>query len=314
MLATLSAYLGHVAPADTYWYLSAVPELMELAASQPRRCGSEVRDERARAYAAGVLHRPADQPASASPNTIAAYRTLPAAARVRARPAGSPPTSLTSPTSTRRSSAAFLDHLERDAATAPGTRNMRLAAIHSLFAYLRCITPSMRRSSSASWRSRRSGPAHLVTYLMEDEVDALLAAPDRPRWTGRRDHALIAARHPDRAADLRARRPQLRRHHARPRRHVRCQGKGRKQPAVPLTSPDQACCGAGSPSEAGTRPTRCSRPAPAGASAATPSRYGSAPTPPLPHSDAPRCPAKGPPHILRHSCAMRCCKQASTRP
>jgi integrase len=33
-LATLSNYLGHVAPSDTYWYLSAVPELMELAASR----------------------------------------------------------------------------------------------------------------------------------------------------------------------------------------------------------------------------------------------------------------------------------------
>jgi integrase/recombinase XerD len=28
----LSIYLGHIAPADTYWYLSAVPELMGLAA------------------------------------------------------------------------------------------------------------------------------------------------------------------------------------------------------------------------------------------------------------------------------------------
>jgi integrase len=33
-LATLSGYLGHVAPSDTYWYLSAVPELMTLAASR----------------------------------------------------------------------------------------------------------------------------------------------------------------------------------------------------------------------------------------------------------------------------------------
>jgi integrase/recombinase XerD len=33
-LPTLSSYLGHVAPSDTYWYLSAVPELMELAASR----------------------------------------------------------------------------------------------------------------------------------------------------------------------------------------------------------------------------------------------------------------------------------------
>ena len=31
----------------------------------------------------------------------------------------------------------------------------------------------------------------IVTYLTADEVDALLAAPDRARWIGRRDHALI---------------------------------------------------------------------------------------------------------------------------
>jgi integrase len=33
-IAILSAYLGHVSPADTYWYLSASPELMALAAER----------------------------------------------------------------------------------------------------------------------------------------------------------------------------------------------------------------------------------------------------------------------------------------
>ncbi|MBK5223190.1 MAG: tyrosine-type recombinase/integrase [Acidimicrobiia bacterium] len=33
-IATLSTYLGHIAPADTYWYLSASPELMGLAAER----------------------------------------------------------------------------------------------------------------------------------------------------------------------------------------------------------------------------------------------------------------------------------------
>jgi integrase/recombinase XerD len=33
-MPTLSAYLGHVNPAGTYWYLSAVPELMQLAAQR----------------------------------------------------------------------------------------------------------------------------------------------------------------------------------------------------------------------------------------------------------------------------------------
>jgi integrase len=33
-MAALSTYLGHVNPAGTYWYLSAAPELMELAAAR----------------------------------------------------------------------------------------------------------------------------------------------------------------------------------------------------------------------------------------------------------------------------------------
>jgi integrase/recombinase XerD len=33
-IASLSTYLGHVSPAGTYWYLSASPELMELAAQR----------------------------------------------------------------------------------------------------------------------------------------------------------------------------------------------------------------------------------------------------------------------------------------
>jgi integrase/recombinase XerD len=33
-IATLSTYLGHISPADTYWYFSASPELMALAADR----------------------------------------------------------------------------------------------------------------------------------------------------------------------------------------------------------------------------------------------------------------------------------------
>ena len=33
-MVVLSTYLGHVSPADTYWYLSASPELMTLAAER----------------------------------------------------------------------------------------------------------------------------------------------------------------------------------------------------------------------------------------------------------------------------------------
>jgi integrase len=34
MLPVLSTYLGHVEPKNTYWYLSATPELMHLAAAR----------------------------------------------------------------------------------------------------------------------------------------------------------------------------------------------------------------------------------------------------------------------------------------
>jgi integrase len=40
-MPVLSAYLGHVSPAGTYWYLTAVPELMELAAARLTRAGSQ---------------------------------------------------------------------------------------------------------------------------------------------------------------------------------------------------------------------------------------------------------------------------------
>jgi integrase len=33
-IPVLSTYLGHISPADTYWYLSASPELMALAADR----------------------------------------------------------------------------------------------------------------------------------------------------------------------------------------------------------------------------------------------------------------------------------------
>jgi integrase len=38
-IGALSTYLGHVSPADTYWYLSASPELMALAAERLEKAG-----------------------------------------------------------------------------------------------------------------------------------------------------------------------------------------------------------------------------------------------------------------------------------
>jgi site-specific recombinase XerD len=87
---------------------------------------------------------------------------------------------------------AFLDHLEVERQNSVRTRNNRLAAIHSLFAYAALRHPEhgaliQRVLAIPAKRTDRQ----LVSFLTDDEVDALLAAPDRSNWIGRRDHALL---------------------------------------------------------------------------------------------------------------------------
>jgi Protein of unknown function (DUF3631) len=97
----LSTYLRHVDPVATYWYLSASPELLGLAArrlelaSEGCSGGSHpaalavnawpgaMSDERAGSDSAGVLHRPADQSTRRQPaHDRGLPRHLPAAARL----------------------------------------------------------------------------------------------------------------------------------------------------------------------------------------------------------------------------------------
>ena len=68
-----------------------------------------------------------------------------------------------------------------------------------------------------------------VTYLDRDEIEALLAAPDRTTWLGRRDHALLltAIQTGVRVSELVALR--IRRRQARHRRARSLRGKRRKQ-------------------------------------------------------------------------------------
>jgi site-specific recombinase XerD len=76
----------------------------------------------------------------------------------------------------------------------------------------------------------------IVTHLTPDEVDALLATPNRERWIGRRDHALLtlAIQTGLRVTELTTLRNQD--VHLSPGPHIQIVGKGRKQRATPLTS------------------------------------------------------------------------------
>jgi integrase/recombinase XerD len=132
---------------------------------------------------------------------------------------------------------AFLNHLEASRKNSVRTRNARLAAVHSLFRHAALHRPD---DAAVIQRVLAIPPKRfdrtLVIYLTDEEITALLAAPDRGTWTGRRDHALfmLACQTGLRASELL--------HltvsdvHLGTGAHVSCLGKGRKQRITPLTS------------------------------------------------------------------------------
>jgi len=129
-----------------------------------------------------------------SPNTIAAYRlTFCLLLRFAAEPTGKHPSKLDIALLDAPLIAAFLDHLERERGNSPATRNNRLAAVHSLFVYLAPQHPEHAASIQRVLAiPHKRTDRTLVTYLIEEEVDALLSACDQSTWTGRRDHAMLA--------------------------------------------------------------------------------------------------------------------------
>ena len=129
----------------------------------------------------------------ASPNTVASYRD---AFRLLLafvqRRTGKAPSKLALDDLDAVVIGAFLDHLERERHNSVRTRNNRLAAIHSLFGYAALHHPEhaaliQRVLAIPAKRIDRQ----LISFLTDDEVDALLSAPDRKTWVGRRDHALL---------------------------------------------------------------------------------------------------------------------------
>ena len=131
----------------------------------------------------------------------------------------------------------FLDHLERERGNCARSRNARLAALHAFFRYVALSEPAhalhcQRVLAIPSKRFERG----IVEFLAEEEVKALLGAPDPATWIGRRDRAilLVAVQTGLRVSELTA----LRRQDLTfgTGAHVRCHGKGRKLRCTPLRS------------------------------------------------------------------------------
>jgi len=173
----------------------------------------------------------------ASPHTIAAYRdTFRLLLAFTAAQTGIAPARVDIGMLDAPLIAGFLDHLEHSRGNTARTRNARLAAIHSLFRFAALSHPEHAASIARvlAIPPKRCDQA-LVSYLVDAEVEALLEAPDRSTWTGRRDHTLLllAVQTGLRISELTG--LCIRDIHLGVGAHVSCHGKGRKDRITPLS-------------------------------------------------------------------------------
>ena len=175
----------------------------------------------------------------ASPHTVAAYRDcFRLLFAYAARTSGKQPAELGFEDLDAGTISGFLTHLEKERGVSVSTRNARLVALRSWFAFAAHRHPehaALIARVLAIPSKRRDRP--LVSFLEPEETDALLNAPGTGRWTGRRDRVLLtfavqtglrvseltAVRNADIALGRGA--------------HVQVLGKGRKERAVPLVQP-----------------------------------------------------------------------------
>lgn len=174
---------------------------------------------------------------NASPHTIASYRDsfrlLFAFAQARL---GKQPSRLDLADLDAPFVGAFLDDLEASRSIGIKTRNLRLTAIRAFFRFVALEEPAYAGQSQRVLAI--PGKLHdkrEVHFLTRSEIDAILAAPDRNTWIGRRDHMLLhlAAQTGLRLSEI----VQLERDAVvlGVGAHVRCLGKGRKERSTPLT-------------------------------------------------------------------------------
>jgi site-specific recombinase XerD len=129
----------------------------------------------------------------------------------------------------------FLDNLESTRSNGARSRNLRLTAVRSFFRYIALEVPqhaALIQRVLAIPNKRQPRP--LVGFLTRPEIDALLAAPDRDTWLGRRNHALLltviqTGLRLSEITSIRQRDISLGKG-----AHIRCEGKGRKERCTPL--------------------------------------------------------------------------------
>ena len=129
----------------------------------------------------------------ASPQTVAAYRdTFRLLLQFLGRRSGRQPAQLSFEDLNVASILAFLDYLEVERKNSTRSRNARLAALRSFLRFLAFRNPEqVALAAQLLAIPIKRADSRLVGHLTREEIDALIAAPDRASRRGRRDHALL---------------------------------------------------------------------------------------------------------------------------
>ena len=86
----------------------------------------------------------------------------------------------------------FLDHIEHQRKNQIQSRNVRLAAIRSFFRLVALRDPaSLNVVTRVLAIPLKRTDKRLVGYLTREEMEALLAIPNRKTWSGQRDYTLL---------------------------------------------------------------------------------------------------------------------------
>lgn len=173
---------------------------------------------------------------AASPNTIAGYRdTFRLLLKFATDHTEKSPTNLTIEHLDVTLIGEFLAHVEAKRGNSARSRNTRLAAIRSFFRFVAMMEPAyLLHCQKILAMPGKRYVRRTVEFLDRAEMNALLAAPDRSTWAGRRDHVIlnVALQTGLRVSEI----INLRRRDIVPGTgaHIRCEGKGRKQRCTPL--------------------------------------------------------------------------------
>lgn len=130
---------------------------------------------------------------------------------------------------------AFLQHIEDVRKSSIGTRNCRLAALHSFFSFVADREPLAAAQCAAVLRiPTKQAIKPEVGSLDEDVISVILAQPNRSRIEGQRDHVLLATLYKTGARIQEALQLAPQAFRLEPPFQVRLLGKGRKERICPL--------------------------------------------------------------------------------